>query len=332
MSYPVTRMRRLRRSEAIRRLVRETKVGIDDLIMPVFVKEGISETKPIVSIPGVMIHSAASVEDEVASCLDLGLPGVMLFGIPETKDNLGSSAYRDDNIISSVAKRLKAKYGDRILIMADLCLDEYTDHGHCGILASDSTVINDETLSYYGKIAVAYALAGIDFVAPSGMMDGQVAAIRSALDNAGHKDTAILAYSAKYASAFYGPFRDAVEVTIAGGGDRKTYQQDVANADESIREIALDIDEGADMVMVKPAMTSLDIIARAKSKFNFPLAAYQVSGEYSMICTAADNNMLDRRSAVLESLTVIKRAGADCIITYFAKEAAQYVNGGLSSL
>ena len=332
MAYPITRMRRLRRSDTIRRLVRETNLSVNDLIMPVFIKEGIEGVQPINSMPGVMVHSAAAAEDEIASCLDLGLPAVMLFGIPKIKDSLGSYAYCDDNIISTVARRLKAKFQDRILIMADLCLDEYTDHGHCGILAEDATVLNDETLVYYGKIAVSYALAGIDFVAPSGMMDGQVGAIRSALDSAGCQDTAILAYSAKYASAFYGPFRDAVEVTIVDGGDRKTYQQDVGNADESMREIALDIDEGADMVMVKPAMTSLDIIARAKSKFNFPLASYQVSGEYSMICTAADNNMLDRRSAVLESLTVIKRAGADCIVTYFAKEAAEYINNATHSV
>lgn len=316
----------MRQNTQIRRLVRETVLDTGDLIMPVFIKEGNANPTHVPSMPGVIVQNSKSVKDEVKTCIDLGIPAIMLFGIPSVRDNCGSSAYSSDNVISSAIRSLKNVFGDDIAIMADLCLDEYTDHGHCGILDESGVIKNDETLLLYEKTALSYAEAGIDFIAPSGMMDGQVAAIRRALDSAGYQDTAIMAYSAKYASAFYGPFRDAVEVSIVNGGDRKTYQQDIANANESLREIALDIQEGADIVMVKPAMTSLDIIARAKRRFNFPLAAYQVSGEYSMICMAAENNVIDRRSAVLEALTVIKRAGADCIITYFAKEAAGYLH------
>ncbi len=318
-------MRRLRSNAHIRSLVRETNLDHADLVLPIFIREGIDQPYPISGMPNVMVQSLASLEEEVKSCLDSGLHAVMLFGIPVQKDALGSSAYSEDNITVASIMALKDKFQEDIVVMADLCLDEYSDHGHCGIVGADGKVQNDETLVLYSKIALLYAKAGVDFVAPSGMMDGQVGAIRSSLDSAGYHNTAILAYSAKYASALYGPFREAVDVSIANGGDRKTYQQDIGNASESLREIALDIEEGADMVMVKPAITNLDIIAKAKEKFNFPLAAYQVSGEYSMVLAAAAKGMFDARATAYEMLLSIKRAGADAIITYFAKEIVSYL-------
>ncbi len=315
----------MRRSGHIRSLVRETDIGVSDLIAPIFVREGLDSPLPVVSMPGVTVQSLRSLEDEAKACLDSGLRTVILFGIPADKDALGSAAYAENNIAVAAVRLLKDKFQDDLVVMADLCLDEYSDHGHCGVLGEDGTVQNDETLLLYSKTALLYAKAGVDFVAPSGMMDGQVGAIRSSLESAGYHDTAILAYSAKYATALYGPFRDAVDVTIADGGDRKTYQQDIGNVNESLREIALDIEEGADMVMVKPAVTNLDVIAKAKAKFGFPLAAYQVSGEYSMIAAAAAAGVFDGTSVAYETLMSIKRAGADAIITYFAKEIAKHL-------
>lgn len=286
-------------------------------------RQGIDEPQPIGSLPGVVQHTRASLLDEVTELKAKGVPAVLLFGIPETKDAVGSQGFAPDGIVQLALRDLRDKFGDDMVLMADLCVDEYTDHGHCGILTDKGEVDNDATLEIYAKCALAQADAGVDIVAPSGMMDGQVAAIRAALDSASHNGTAILAYAAKYASGLYGPFREAVDVTIAGGGDRKGYQQDWRNAREAMEEIRFDIEEGADMVMVKPAVTYLDIISRTRAEHDLPVAAYHVSGEYSMIKAAAANGWIDGDVVALEQLTAIKRAGADMILTYLANEISE---------
>ena len=277
----------------MRRLVAETQVSVNDLIAPLFVREDISEPQPIVSLPGVMQHSQESLRAEVKELAQLGIPGIVLFGLPNRKDATGSEAWNPDGVVQVALRNLRDDHGDSIVSIADLCVDEYTDHGHCGVLTPQGYVDNDATLELYQKVALAQAEAGADMVAPSGMMDGQVAAIRQALDANGHQLTPILAYSAKYASAEYGPFREAVDVTISGGGNRKAYQQDPANRRESMEEIRLDIAEGADAVMVKPALSYLDVIAAARAEFDVPLAAYHVSGEYAMLKAAAANGWID---------------------------------------
>lgn len=296
----------------------ETRLDVSRLVAPLFVREGIADPQPIASLPGVVQHTRASLRAEVRRLADLGVPGVILFGVPSIKDSIGSQAFDPEGIVQRSLSDLAADVGDRMVLMADLCVDEYTDHGHCGVLDGRGSVDNDATLELYGRIAVAQADAGAQVVAPSGMMDGQVGAIRSALDGAGHPDTAILAYSAKYASGLYGPFRDAVDVHIAGGGDRKGYQQDWRNAREALVEVAADLAQGADMVMVKPALSYLDIIAAVRAKVDVPLAAYHVSGEYAMLKAAAANGWIDHDVVAVEHLTAIRRAGADFILTYLA--------------
>lgn len=323
MNFPQRRMRRLRRSPALRRLVAETTLTPDDFIAPLFVREGITEPAPIASLPGIVQHTRASLRQEVAELQAMGVPGVILFGVPENKDAIGSGAFDPEGIVQLALQDLRDDVGDGMVLMADLCVDEYTDHGHCGALTPDGQVDNDATLEIYQDIAVAQATAGADVVAPSGMMDGQVMAIRDALDEADFTDIAILAYAAKYASGLYGPFRDAVDVTIADGGDRKGYQQDWRNGREAMEEIRADVSEGADMIMVKPAVTYLDIIVRARAELDLPIAAYHVSGEYAMIKAAAANGWIDGDVVAVEQLTAIKRAGADMILTYLAKELAE---------
>jgi porphobilinogen synthase len=326
MNFPQRRLRRLRRTPALRRMVAETRLGVDDLLAPLFVREGIDDPQPITSLPGVVQHTRESLRKEVVELAALGIPGVILFGVPAEKDAEGSGAWDPDGIVQAALRDLRADVGDDLVLLADLCLDEYTDHGHCGVLTPDGDVDNDATIELYGRVAVAQAEAGADIVAPSGMMDGQVLAIREALDEDGFDDVAILAYAAKYASALYGPFRDAVDVTITGGGDRKGYQQDPRNAREALEEIRLDINEGADMVMVKPALAYLDVIARARAELDVPLAAYHVSGEYAMVMAAAQNGWIDGPAVALEHTTAIKRAGADLILTYFARSLAETIN------
>jgi porphobilinogen synthase len=322
-SYPVRRLRRLRRTPALRRLVAEVRLGVDDLIAPLFVREGIDGPMPIASMPGQVQHTIDSLLVEAKRLVSLGIPGLILFGVPATKDPTGTEAYSPDGIVQRALRSLRAAVGDQLVLMADLCLDEYTDHGHCGVLGADGEVLNDPTIDLYGRVALAQAVAGADVVAPSGMMDGQVAAVRAALDAGGHDQVAILAYSAKYASPLYGPFRDAVQVTIAGGGDRRSYQQDPRNRREALLEIAQDIAEGADMVMVKPAMTSLDVLAAARRSVRVPLAAYHVSGEYAMVHAAAAAGWIDGPAVALEQLIALKRAGADFVVTYFAADMAE---------
>jgi porphobilinogen synthase len=304
-------------------MVAETRLSTDDLIAPLFVREGITEPQPIESMPGVVQHTRESLRAEVAHLVGLGVPGVILFGVPASKDAEGSGAWDDDGIVQVALRDLRDDVGDDIVLIADLCVDEYTDHGHCGVLDDHGRVANDATLDLYARIAVAQAQAGADMTAPSGMMDGQVLAIREALDDEGFESVAILAYAAKYASALYGPFRDAVDVTIAGGGDRRDYQQDFRNAREAMEEIRFDVDEGADMVMVKPALAYLDVIARARAELDIPLAAYHVSGEYAMIHAAAERGWIDGPAVALEHITAIRRAGADLILTYFARDLAE---------
>jgi porphobilinogen synthase len=316
-------MRRLRRTPALRRLVAEARLSVDDLVAPLFVREDITSPAPVQSLPGVVQHTRESLRKEVRELAGLGVPGVVLFGVPARKDAQGSEAWNPDGIVQVALRDLRDEVGDSVVLMADLCLDEYTDHGHCGVLLPDGSVDNDATIELYARTGLAQAEAGADVVAPSGMMDGQVAAIRAALDGEGRSDVAILAYAAKYASALYGPFRDAVDVTIAGGGDRKGYQQDWRNRREALAEIALDVDEGADMVMVKPALAYLDVIAAARRRLNVPLAAYHVSGEYAMVKAAAERGWIDGDAVALEHLTAVKRAGADIILTYFARELAE---------
>ena len=323
MSFPTQRPRRLRRTAALRRLVAETTLRVDDLVAPLFVREDIDEPQPIASLPGVVQHTRASVRKEVRRLVDLGVPAVILFGVPARKDPTGSEAWNPDGVIQLALRDLRDDVGDELVLMADLCLDEYTDHGHCGVLTPTGAVDNDATVELYARVALAQAAAGAAVVAPSGMMDGQVGVIRSALDGAGHTDTVILAYSAKYATALYGPFRDAVDVRIAGGGDRRAYQQNPTNIRESLREVELDIAEGADIVMVKPALAHLDVIAAVRSIVDVPVAAYHVSGEYSMIKAAAERGWIDGDAIALEHLGAIKRAGADIILTYLAAEVAE---------
>jgi porphobilinogen synthase len=303
--------------------VAEARLSVDDLVAPRFVREGIDEPVAIASLPGVVQHTRESLRKEVAELAGLGIPGVILFGVPATKDPQGSGAWDPDGIVQVALRDLRDEVGDRVVLLSDLCLDEYTDHGHCGIVRDDGTVDNDATVELYARAALAQAEAGADVVAPSGMMDGQVAAIRAALDGAGNEETAILAYAAKYASALYGPFRDAVDVTIVGGGDRKGYQQDPRNAREAITEVLLDIDEGADMVMVKPALAYLDVLTRVRDLVDVPVAAYHVSGEYAMVKAAAERGWVDGDAVALEHITAVKRAGADVILTYFARELAE---------
>ena len=323
MIFPHRRLRRLRQTPSLRRLVAETRVGVDDLIAPLFVREDIDEPQPISSLPGIMQHTQDSLRAEVKELAGLGVPGIVLFGLPARKDPTGSEAWNPDGVVQVALKNLRDDHGDSVVAIADLCVDEYTDHGHCGVLTPTGGVDNDATLELYQKVALAQAEAGADMVAPSGMMDGQVAAIRQALDANGHTLLPILAYSAKFASAEYGPFRDAVDVTITGGGNRKGYQQDPANGREAMEEIRLDIAEGADIVMVKPALAYLDVITQARTQFDVPLAAYHVSGEYAMLKAAAQNGWIDGPSTALEHLTSIKRAGADMILTYLAHEVAE---------
>lgn len=318
---PFHRPRRLRASDAMRRLNRETTLRSADFILPAFVREGASEARPIASMPGVVQHSLDSLVTAAREAADLGLGGIMLFGIPEKKDAVGSGATDPNGILNVAISRLRDELGDSLLVMADLCLDEFTDHGHCGVLDQDGGVDNDATLEVYREMALAQARAGAHVVAPSGMMDGQIAAIRDALDSEGFTNVAIYAYTAKYASAFYGPFREAVDSSLTG--DRKTYQQDPANRIEGLREALLDISEGADIVMVKPASHYLDVLADVAGAVDVPVAAYQVSGEYAMVEAAAANGWIDRERAIDESIVSIARAGANIILTYWALEYAR---------
>jgi porphobilinogen synthase len=322
MSFPQQRPRRLRRTAALRRLVAEHQLVVDDLVAPLFVKEGIDHAEPVVSMPGVLQHTQESLRKEVRALADLGIPAIVLFGVPEHKDARGSGADAVDGVVQVALRNLRDEVGDDLVLIVDNCLDEYTDHGHCGILRADNSVDNDATIERYGAIAVAQAEAGADIVAPSGMMDGQVGAIRAALDGTGHDDTAILAYAAKYASALYGPFRDAAECAPRFG-DRRSYQMDPANGREALGEVALDVAEGADMLMVKPALAYLDVIAAVRAAQPHPLAAYHVSGEYAMVHAAAQAGWIDGQAVMLEHLVAIKRAGADMILTYAARVTAE---------
>jgi porphobilinogen synthase len=319
-------MRRLRRTSVLRRMIAETRLSVDDLIAPLFVREGIDHDEPIASLPGVYQYTRESLVKEARRLSHLGVPALMLFGVPVRKDAEGSEAWNPDGIVQRALSDLKQELGDDMVLIADLCLDEYTDHGHCGVLDESGQPKNDETIELYGRVAVAQAHAGADMVAPSGMMDGQVAAIRGALDGSGFTDVPILAYAAKYASALYGPFRDAVDVTIAGGGDRKGYQEDYRNVREAQAEVSLDIAEGADIIMVKPALAYLDVIAAVRQQVDVPIAAYHVSGEYAMIKAADSLGWIDGAAVALEHVTAIKRAGADLILTYLAGELAETLN------
>jgi porphobilinogen synthase len=325
MSYPQVRPRRLRRTPAIRRLVAETTLHPGDFVLPVFIKEGIAEPQPISSMPGVVQHTRDSLRKAAADAAAAGVGGLIVFGVPAAKDARGSAADDSEGISQVALADLRAEVGDDLVVMADLCLCEYTDHGHCGIVTDDGYVENDETLKRYASTAVAQARAGAHMVAPSGMMDGQVGAIRHALDDAGLSDIGICAYSVKYASAFFGPFREAAE-GAPKFGDRGSHQQDFRNATEALREAELDIAEGADMVMVKPALAYLDIIRRVADSVTVPVAAYQVSGEFAMAEAAAANGWLDRERIILETLTAIRRAGADVVLTYWAVEAARLIS------
>ncbi len=323
MGFPETRMRRLRRSAVLREMLAESKLTVKDLVAPLFVRESIETPQPIPSLPGVVQHTVESLVKEARRLSGAGVPALVLFGVPAQKDAEGSQAWSPDGIVQVALSSLREELGAQMVLMADLCLDEYTDHGHCGVLDARGEVDNDATLALYARVALAQAKAGADVVAPSGMMDGQVAAIRSGLDDEGYNEVGILAYSAKFASALYGPFRDAVNVTIAGGGDRKGYQQDPRNLREALREVELDIAEGADMVMVKPALSYLDVIAAVRQAVKVPVAAYHVSGEYAMVKAAAERGWLDGSAVALEQLGAIKRAGADFVLTYFAGEVAE---------
>ncbi|WP_188988581.1 porphobilinogen synthase [Saccharopolyspora thermophila] len=321
--YPSHRPRRLRRNASLRRLVSETSVEPRHLVLPMFVREGASEPVPIATMPGVVQHTRDSLRKAAVEAVEAGVGGLMLFGVPEQHDAMGSGAVDPDGILNVALRDLSAEVGDSTVLMADLCLDEFTDHGHCGVLDEDGVVDNDRTLQIYGEMAVVQAQSGAHVVAPSGMMDGQVGVIRESLDATGFTDTSIMAYSAKYASALYGPFREAVNSQLQG--DRKTYQQDPGNGREALRELELDLAEGADMVMVKPAMSYLDVLRDVASVADVPVAAYQISGEYSMIEAAVANGWLDRQRTVLETLTSIRRAGADIVLTYWAVQAAKWL-------
>ncbi|MFJ2936435.1 porphobilinogen synthase [Streptomyces sp. NPDC087219] len=322
-SFPGARPRRLRTTPAMRRMVAETRLHPADLILPAFVREGITEPVPIQAMPGVVQHTRDTLRKAAAEAVEAGVSGIMLFGVPEDekKDAAGTAGTDPDGILQVAIRDVRAEVGDELVIMSDLCLDEYTDHGHCGVLDADGRVDNDATLERYAEMAQVQADAGVHVVGPSGMMDGQVGVVRDALDTIGKEDVAILAYTAKYSSAFYGPFREAVGSSLRG--DRKTYQQDPANLRESLRELALDLEEGADMVMVKPAGPYLDVVAKVAESVEVPVAAYQISGEYSMVEAAAEKGWIDRDRAIFETLTGIRRAGAQLILTYWATEVAQ---------
>jgi porphobilinogen synthase len=320
--FPTERPRRLRRTPALRRLVAETHVTPHDFVAPLFVAEGLSEAREIPSLPGQFQHTVDSLRKEVEELVRVGVGGVILFGVPSTKDDLGTGAWDPDGIAQVALRALRDEFGDELVLMADLCLDEYTSHGHCGVLRADGTVDNDATLELYGRVALAQAEAGAAVVAPSGMMDGQVGAIRNALDGEGFDETIILAYAAKYASGLYGPFRDAVGVEIIEGGDRRGYQQDYRNRREALREARADVEQGADIVMVKPAMPYLDVLSDLRRELDVPLCAYHVSGEYAMVKAAAEKGWLDGAAVALEQLTAVRRAGADFVLTYFARELA----------
>jgi porphobilinogen synthase len=326
MEFPARRLRRLRRTPVIRDLVAETTLDVGDLVAPLFVAEGIDAPRPIASLPGHGQHTRESLRLEVRRLVTLGVRSVLLFGLPASKDAEGSAAWDPDGVVQVALRDLRDEHGDELCVMADLCLDEYTDHGHCGVLLDNGTVDNDATIERYARIAVVQADAGADVVAPSGMMDGQVAAIRAALEQSGHRDTIVLAYAVKYATALYGPFRDAVNVSIAQG-DRRAYQQDLRNRTEAVAEVLADVAEGADIVMVKPALSCLDVIADVAAISDVPVAAYHVSGEYAMVKAAAERGWLDGTAVGLEHLTAIRRAGADFVVTYFAAEAAEALGG-----
>jgi porphobilinogen synthase len=319
--FPAVRPRRLRRFPALRRLVAETRVHPAQLVLPLFVREGLIEPRPIASMPGVVQHSRESLRKAVVEAVEAGVGGVMLFGVPSSRDAAGSAGVAPDGILNVALRDVISEVGDATVVMSDLCLDEFTSHGHCGVLGPDGSVDNDATLAVYGEMAIAQARAGAHVLGLSGMMDGQVGFVRSALDREDFSDVSVLAYAAKYASSFYGPFRDAVESALTG--DRKTYQQDPPNGREALREVALDIAEGADIVMVKPALPYLDVIAAVAAAVDVPVAAYQISGEYSMVEAAAAQGWLDRERGILETLTSIRRAGASVILTYWAAEAAR---------
>jgi porphobilinogen synthase len=323
MTFPSDRPRRLRTTPAMRRLTAETRLAPAELILPAFIREGMAETNPITSMPGVVQHTTDTLKRAAAEAAELGLGGIMLFGIPETRDAEGTASLDPDGVLNKAIRDVRAEVGDSLVIMSDVCLDEFTDHGHCGVLDADGYVDNDRTVEIYARMAVAQADAGAHMLGPSGMMDGQVAAIRSALDQAGHTNTSVVAYAAKYASAFYGPFREAVDSQLKG--DRRTYQMDAGNRTEALREVELDLAEGADVVMVKPAMSYLDIVADVAAMSPVPVAAYQISGEYAMIEAAAANGWIDRRAAITESVLGIRRAGAHMVLTYWAAELAGWL-------
>jgi porphobilinogen synthase len=320
MGYPEQRPRRLRRTPAVRRLVAETTVEPRHLVLPMFVREGATAPLPIGSMPGVVQHTRDSLRKAAAEAVEAGVGGLMLFGIPEHKDARGTQATDPDGVLNMALRDVVGEVGDATVVMADLCLDEFTDHGHCGLLAPDGTVDNDATLEVYAEMALAQASAGAHMLGPSGMMDGQVSVVRRALDESGYGDVSVLAYAAKYASAFFGPFREAVDSSLQG--DRRTYQQDPANALEALREARLDVEEGADLVMVKPALGYLDLVSSVAANVDVPVAAYNVSGEYAMVEAAAERGWIDREPAIVETLTAIRRAGASVVLTYWATEAA----------
>jgi porphobilinogen synthase len=321
VQVPVVRPRRLRTTPAVRRLVAETRLHPAELILPLFVREGVTAPVPIGAMPGVVQHTRDTLRKAAVEAAEAGVGGLMLFGVPAVQDAIGSEGTNPDGILQQAIRDVVSEVGDQLVVMSDLCLDEYTDHGHCGVLAADGTVDNDATLDRYAEMAVVQAEAGVHMVGPSGMMDGQIAVVRDALDAAGFQDTAVLAYTAKYASAFFGPFREAVGSSLKG--DRKSYQQDPANAREALRELELDLAEGADLVMVKPAMSYLDVLRQVADASPVPVAAYQVSGEYSMVEAAAANGWIDRERTIMETLTSIRRAGANQVLTYWAVEAAR---------
>ncbi|WP_313885004.1 porphobilinogen synthase [Desulfofundulus sp. TPOSR] len=325
MAFPITRPRRLRVKENIRRLVRETCLTVDDLIYPLFVTHGREVQSPVEAMPGVYNLSPDMLLEEAARVVDLGIPGILLFGIPREKDETAREAYDDEGIVQQAVRAIKKEFPE-LVVITDVCLCEYTSHGHCGVV-EQGRILNDPTLELLARTALSHARAGADMVAPSDMMDGRVAAIRRALDEAGYQDVSIMSYAAKYASAYYGPFREAVG-SAPQFGDRRSYQMDPPNAREALREIALDIEEGADIIMVKPALAYLDIVRQARDAFNYPVAVYNVSGEYAMVKAAALRGWIDERRVVLETLTGMKRAGADIIITYHAKDVARWLREG----
>jgi porphobilinogen synthase len=325
MHFPEFRARRMRRTDTLRRMIRETRLSVDDLVYPLFVVPGRGVRNEVRSMPGVFQLSVDEAVREATAVRDLGIPAVILFGIPERKDAMGTEGYKDGGVVQQASRGIKKALGDSLVIITDVCLCEYTDHGHCGVVAGGE-IVNDESVALLVRMALSHAKAGADIVAPSDMMDGRVGGIREALDENGHDGVAILSYAVKYASAFYGPFRDAAH-SAPQFGDRRSYQMDPANALEAVREAMLDVDEGADMLMVKPALPYLDVLARVRAEFQLPVAAYNVSGEYAMIKAAAANGWIDHDRVMMESLTAIKRAGADFILTYFAKDAARILHG-----